>query len=104
MSTNPDLAKLRAPEDMDVEEYMQLLAANRLICILSVRDRLGFVRSGHLPWYAAKLMESDVCRRYWQRFGGLRAEEAEGDEQGEHFTQVLDRAAKNYPSAQPVAA
>ncbi|MCC2269971.1 DUF6082 family protein [Streptomyces sp. CT1-17] len=103
MSTNPDLAKLWAPEDMDVEEYMQLLAANRLICILSVRDRLGFVRTGHLPWHAAKLMENDACRRYWQRFGDLRAEEAEGDEQGEHFTRVLDQAAKQHPRAQAAA-
>jgi hypothetical protein len=104
MSTNPDLAKLWAPEDMGVEEYMQLLKANQLICTLSLRDRLGFVRAGHLPWYAAKLMESDVCRRYWARFGDLRAQEAEGNERAEHFTRVLDQAAKNRPQAQPAAA
>ncbi|MFC8419355.1 DUF6082 family protein [Streptomyces sp. NPDC057236] len=104
MSTTPDLAKLWTPADMDVEEYMQLLKANRLICMLSLRNRLGFVRAGHLPWYAAKLMESDVCQRYWKRFGGLRAEEAEGDEQAEHFTRVLDRAAENHPRAQAAAA
>ncbi|MFI8836063.1 DUF6082 family protein [Streptomyces afghaniensis] len=104
MSTNPDVAKLWTPEDMDVEEYMQLLNANQLICMLSLRDRLGFVRAGHLPWYASKLMESDVCRRYWNRFGDLRAEEAEGDDRAEHFTRVLDQAAKNHPQAQPAAA
>ncbi|MFJ1652601.1 DUF6082 family protein [Streptomyces sp. NPDC088337] len=104
MSINADLAKLWAPEDMDVEEYMQLLKANQLICTLSLRDRLGFVRAGHLPWYAAKLMESEVCRRYWNRFGDLRAQEAEGDERAEHFTRVLDQAAKNRPQAQPAAA
>ncbi|MEV5104650.1 DUF6082 family protein [Streptomyces massasporeus] len=104
MSTNPDVAKLWTPEDMDVEEYMQLLNANQLICMLSLRDRLGFVRAGYLPWYASKLMESDVCRRYWTRFGDLRAEEAEGDERAEHFTRVLDQAAKNQPQAQPAAA
>ncbi|MFF5979348.1 DUF6082 family protein [Streptomyces olindensis] len=104
VSTNPDLAKLWTPEDMDVEEYMQLLNANQLVCMLSLRDRLGFVRAGHLPWYASKLMESDVCRRYWNRFGDLRAEEAEGDERAEHFTRVLDQAAKNHPQAQPTAA
>ncbi|MFK4547313.1 hypothetical protein RKD29_006909 [Streptomyces tendae] len=103
VSTSPALARLWAPEDLDAKEYMQLLAANRLICMLSVRDRLGFVRTGHLPFYAAKLMESDVCQRYWKRFGGLRAEEAEGDEQAEHFTRVLDRAAKNRPQAQRAA-
>ncbi|MYX27445.1 peptide transporter permease SapC [Streptomyces sp. SID8381] len=96
MSTNPDLARLWTPEDMDVEEYMQLLKANQLICTLSLRDRLGFVRPGHLPFYAATLMASDVCRRYWDRFGSLRAQEAEGDERAEHFTRVLDQAAKNH--------
>src|SRR5687767_4159484 len=97
MSTNPELAKLWTPEGTDVEEYMGLLKANQLICMLSLRDRLGFVRTGHLPWYAAKLMEIDVCRRYWQRFGDLRAQEAEGDERAERFTRVLDQAAKNHP-------
>lgn len=100
MSTAPDLAQHWAPEGMDVEEYMQLLKANRLICMLSLRDRLGFVRAGHLPWYAAKLMESDICRRYWNRFGDLRAQEAEGDERAEHFTRVLEKAAKNHPLPQ----
>ncbi|MFF8676201.1 DUF6082 family protein [Streptomyces sp. NPDC015242] len=104
MSTNPDIAKLWTPQDMDVEEYMQLLKANQLICMLSLRDRLGFVPAGHLPWYAAQLMDSDVCRRYWARFGDLRAQEAEGNERAEHFTRVLAQAAKNHPHAQAAAA
>ncbi|MFF3976617.1 DUF6082 family protein [Streptomyces sp. NPDC001828] len=104
MSTNPDLAKLWAPEDMGVDEYMQLLKANQLICSLSLRDRLGFVRDGHLPFFASMVMSSDVCRRYWSRFGDLRAREAEGDERAEHFTRVLDQAAKNNSQAQPAAA
>ena len=104
MSTNPDLAKLWTPEDMNVEEYMQLLKANQLICILSLRDRLGFIRAGQLPFFASMLMDSDVCRRYWNRFGDLRAQEAEGDERAKHFTEVLDQAAKNHPRAWPAAA
>ncbi|MGA5191576.1 DUF6082 family protein [Streptomyces griseoincarnatus] len=104
MSTNPDLAKLWTPEDIEVEEYMQLLHANQQICTLSLRDRLGFVRHGQLPLYASMLMTSDVCRRYWARFGDLRAQEAEGDERAEHFTEVLDRAAKTHSRAQPAAA
>ena len=100
MSTRPDLAKLWAPEDMDVEEYMQLLKANQLICILSLRYRLGFVRDGQLPFYASMLMDSDVCRRYWARFGDLRAREAEGDERAEHFTRVLEAAARFHPEPQ----
>ncbi|MBP0456140.1 DUF6082 family protein [Streptomyces montanisoli] len=104
LSVNPDLAKLWAPEDMDVDEYVQLLKANQLICTLSLRDRLGFVRIGDLPFYAAKLMDSEVSRRYWHHFGDLRAQEAEGDERAEHFTRVLDQAANNHPQAQPAAA
>ncbi len=104
MSTNPDLAKLWTPEDMGVEEYMQLLKANQLICTLSLRDRLGFVRDGQLPFFAAMVMNSDVCRRYWARFGDLRAQEAEGDERAEHFTEALDQAAKARLRSQPTAA
>lgn len=49
-------------------------------------------------------MNSDVCRRYWARFGDLRAQEAEGDERAEHFTKVLNQAAQAHQEAQPVAA
>ncbi|MFD5659538.1 DUF6082 family protein [Streptomyces hirsutus] len=104
MSTNADLAKLWTPEDMDVEEYMQLLKANQLICTLSLRDRLGFVRDGYLPFFASMVMSSDVCRRYWNRFGDLRAQEAEGGERAEHFTKVLDQAARSHPQTQTTAA
>ncbi|MER7933011.1 MULTISPECIES: DUF6082 family protein [unclassified Streptomyces] len=102
-STNPDLAKLWKPENVDVEEYMELLSANQLICMLSLRDRLGAVRDGHLPFFAWMIMRSDVCRRYWDRFGDLRAQEAEGDARAEHFTRVLDQAAKSHPQTQPAA-
>ncbi|SFY48729.1 DUF6082 family protein [Streptomyces sp. F-1] len=103
MSTDASLAKLWVPEGMDVKEYMQLLNANQLICMLSLRDRLGFVRDGQLPFYASMVMSSDVCRRYWHRFGDLRAREAEGDPRAEYFTHVLDQAAKNQPHTQPAA-
>ncbi|MDX3367608.1 DUF6082 family protein [Streptomyces sp. ME02-6987-2C] len=104
VSTNGDLTELWKPEDMKAGEYMQLMSANRLICALSLRHCLGRVRDGQLPFYAAMVMSSDVCRRYWQRFGELRAQEAEGDERAEHFTLVLDQAAKNHPQAQPTVA
>lgn len=103
MSTNPDLAKLWAPEDMDVKEYMQLLNANQLICTLSLRDRLDFVRDGQLPFFASMIMSSEVCRRYWARFGDLRAQEAEGDERAERFTDALNRAAQAYSHEHPAA-
>lgn len=104
VSTNSDLAELWKPEDMKAEEYMRLMSANRLLCTLSLRDRLGFVPNGHLPFHASWIMKSDVSRRYWKHFGDLRAQEAEGDERAEHFTRVLDQAAKNHPQAQPAAA
>lgn len=104
MSASPDLAKLWTPEDMDVQEYMQLIKANQLICTLSLRNRLGFVRDGQLPFFASMVMASDVCRRYWARFGNLRAQEAEGDKRAQHFTEVLDQAATAHQEAQPAAA
>ena len=104
MSTNPDLAKLWAPEDMDVEEYMQLLKANQLICTLSLRDRLGFVRDEGLPFFASMVMNSDVCRRYSARSGDLRAQEAEGDKPAERFTEALDRASHAHSHEHPAAA
>ncbi|MGW2137606.1 DUF6082 family protein [Streptomyces sp. NPDC001773] len=103
MSTNPDLATLWAPKDMDVQEYMRLLKANQLICTLSLRDRLGFIRDGQLPFFASMVMNSDVCRRYWARFGDLRAQEAEGDERAEHFTRALEAAARFHPELQTTA-
>lgn len=104
VSTNADLAELWKPEDMKAGEYMQLMSANRLICALSLRHCLGRVRDGQLAFYAAMVMSSDVCRRYWQRFGDLRAQEAEGDERAEYFTRVLEQAAKNHSQTQPAAA
>ncbi|WP_234433023.1 DUF6082 family protein [Streptomyces sp. NRRL S-1824] len=94
MSADPALAKLWAPGDMDVAEYVQLLKANQLICILSLRDRLGFVTDKQLPFFASMVMNSDVCRRYWARFGDLRAQEAEGDERASRFTDAMNQAAQ----------
>ncbi|MFD9925721.1 DUF6082 family protein [[Kitasatospora] papulosa] len=103
VSTNHDLAEIWKPEDMETEEYMRLMSANRLLCMLSLRDRLGFVPKRHLPFHAEWIMKSDVSRRHWKHFGDLRAQEAEGDERAEHFTRVLSHAAENTPLAQPAA-
>ncbi|MFG2593916.1 DUF6082 family protein [Streptomyces sp. NPDC048438] len=103
-STNADLAEIWKSEDMETEEYMRLMSANRLLCMFSLRDRLGFVPKGHLPFHAAWIMKSDVSRRYWKHFGDLRAQEAEGDEPAEHFTRVLDQAAQAHSNEHPAAA
>lgn len=97
MSAKPDLAELWRPEDIEAEEYMWLVSANRRICTLSLHDRLGFTRDGQLPFFASMVMTIDVCRRYWARFGDLRAQEAEGDERAERFTRVLEAAARFHP-------
>ncbi|MGC0400312.1 hypothetical protein RKD27_002956 [Streptomyces sp. SAI-126] len=104
LSPNPDLAKLWNREDVEAEECMQLMSANRLICALSLRDRLGFVPKGHLPFFAAWIMKSDVTRRYWKRFGGLHAQEAEGNERAERFANALDRAAQAHSHEHTAAA
>lgn len=67
MSTNPDLAKLWAHKDMDVQECMRLLEANQLIYTVSLRDSFGFIRDGQLPFFASMVINSDVYRRYWAR-------------------------------------
>ncbi|MEU3500471.1 DUF6082 family protein [Streptomyces hundungensis] len=102
-STNPSLAEVWKPEDMQAEEYMKIMSVNRLICMLSLRHRLGFVPSGQLSTYAGYIMKNEVSRRYWERYGNLRAQEAEGNPRAEHFTRVLDQAAKDY-AHQPAAA
>ena len=103
MPTNPDLAKLWAPKDMGVQEYMQMLKANQLICTRSLRDRLGFIRDGQMPFFASMAMNSDVSRRSWARFGDLRAQEADGDERAEIFTRALEAAARFHPEPQTIA-
>lgn len=103
-ATNRDLAELWKPEDMEVEEYMSLLAANQLICALSLRDRLGLVREERLPFLAEMAMSNKVYQHYWDKYGQLRAEEAAGDEHAERFTRVLDQAARASREAQPAAA
>ncbi|MFE9913253.1 DUF6082 family protein [Streptomyces clavifer] len=104
VSTNSDLAELWKPEGMQAEEYMRLMSANRLLCMLSLRDRLGFVPNGHLPFHASWIMKSDVSRRYWKHFGDLRAQEADGDERAERFTDALNRAAHAHTQEHPAAA
>ncbi|MCZ1008441.1 DUF6082 family protein [Streptomyces lydicus] len=103
ISTNADLAKDWAPDDMSVGEYMRLMKANQVICIVGLRDRLGFIRDGQMPFYASEIMNKEVCRRYWSHFGDLRVREAEGDGCAEEFTEALRQAARAYPQVKPAA-
>ncbi len=105
VTTNRDLAKIWMPDDLDnVEEYMQMLHANQQLCALHLRHRLGFVSEDKLRLYATVLMEREACRKYWKRFGSLRADEAAGDKRAEHFTEALDTAARAHDQEYPAAA
>ncbi|MFI1825406.1 DUF6082 family protein [Streptomyces sp. NPDC020412] len=102
---NRDLAELWMPDDVEsAEEYQQLLHANHQLCALSLRHQLGFVDSDKLRLYATALMEHDVVRRYWRRFGAFRAVEAAGDESAERFTEALETAARAHEATVPAAA
>ncbi|CAL2073772.1 protein of unknown function [Streptomyces murinus] len=93
------------PDDMDdVEEYMRMLHANKQICVLSYRHRLGRITKDKLDFYADALMEHEIVRKYWARFGGLRADEASGDGRAEEFTAALEKAAQFHIKHQTAAA
>ncbi|WP_145497509.1 DUF6082 family protein [Streptomyces sp. CFMR 7] len=101
VATNQDLAKLWAPEDMSAEDYMPLLHANRSLCALTLINRLGLISEKQRTFYAAELMKNKTVRAYWDRFGGLRAEEAAvgKDARDQTITAILDQAARDYPAA-----
>ncbi|MFE3139656.1 DUF6082 family protein [Streptomyces scopuliridis] len=50
--------------------------ANRLISFLSVKFRAGLLNKQSLRAQAKWLMEREVARAYWKKFGGFREEEA----------------------------
>lgn len=50
------------------------------------------------------VMSSDDFRRYWARFGDLRAQESDGDERTERFTGTLNRTAQAHAREHPTPA
>ncbi|CAL9360102.1 hypothetical protein SUDANB105_00646 [Streptomyces sp. enrichment culture] len=102
LTTHPDFAKLWAPDGMDVEEYVKHLHANQQICALSLRHRLGLIRGSRLRFIAKAVMEREVGRSYWQKFGSFREEEAAGDKLAERFIAALHDAYVAHPDTQPV--
>ncbi|MEU3261464.1 DUF6082 family protein [Streptomyces albidoflavus] len=101
VATNEELAKAWAPEDVTPKDYMQLMQANRQLCALSLRDRLGLVTEVQRHLLVAALMKNEVMRRYWERFGGFREEEAATGKckQALYLTDLLDRASKSFRTA-----
>ncbi|MER6018837.1 MULTISPECIES: DUF6082 family protein [Streptomyces griseus group] len=93
VSTNADLARVWAKEGMDIKAYQEHMSANRMFCQLSLRHRLGLVSDRMLPFFARALMENEACKKYWDQFGALREEEAEGDRKSEKFTEAMSLAA-----------
>ncbi|WP_236244480.1 DUF6082 family protein [Streptomyces sp. CC210A] len=106
--TDPGVAAKWAPAGMEPGEYMGLMSANHMLCALSLRDRLGLVSKRQLRLYALMIMGNKTARRYWERFGHLRAEEAVGDPRAERLHDTLARAADEAGRAerenQPAAA
>ncbi|MGW6536134.1 DUF6082 family protein [Streptomyces sp. NPDC055051] len=92
VSTDPAVAATWAPAGVEAGEYMGLMSANHMICSLSLRDRLGRVSRHQLHLYASMIMRNETARRYWERFGRLRAQEAVGDPQAERLHDTLARA------------
>ncbi|MFE5754685.1 DUF6082 family protein [Streptomyces massasporeus] len=92
LTTQPEFARLWAPEDIPVEEYIQLLHANQQICALSLRHNLGLLRGRRLRFVADAVMKREHSRRYWERFGSCRDAEADGDVLDIAFTEVMHTA------------
>lgn len=65
-----------ASGETPAEEYAQLLQCNRLVPFLSVKYRVGLIDRQSLRTNARWLMERDVARSYWSRFGTFRKDEA----------------------------
>ncbi|MFG2141859.1 DUF6082 family protein [Streptomyces sp. NPDC048650] len=101
LTAHPDLAALWAPPGVGTEEYVKLLDANHQICALSLRHKLGITRGKQLRFVAEKVMEREIGRRYWKRFGSFRAEEAAGDKPSEEFTEAMHDAYLAHPEIQP---
>ncbi|MGW4053715.1 DUF6082 family protein [Streptomyces sp. NPDC004779] len=93
VSTDPAMAATWAPAGMKPKEYMGLMSANHMICTLSLRDRLGLVSRHQLRLYASMIMRNETARRYWDRFGDLRIQEALGVPRGERLNDALEKAA-----------
>ncbi|MFG3199831.1 DUF6082 family protein [Streptomyces sp. NPDC048208] len=94
LTTHPELAEQWKPEDLGVEEYVQLLNANKMLCALSLRHRLGFATGDALRFYADDFMSRESGRRYWRRFGALREKEVQSnhDPYGLRFNRAMNVA------------
>lgn len=91
-STDGKEAAHWSPDGMDAEQYQALMSANRMLCQLSLRYRLGLATGRQLALYADKLMDNADCRDYWKQFGAYREAEALGNKIDERFTRAVSDA------------
>ncbi|QFG13228.1 hypothetical protein SEA_GILGAMESH_36 [Streptomyces phage Gilgamesh] len=92
LTTHPDFAQLWKPEDLTVDEYIKLMHVNGLLCALSLRHRLGVLRGRPLRHCANWVMKHEYGRKYWERFGSYRVEEADVDGTAIAFNDAMSAA------------
>ncbi|MGV9509315.1 DUF6082 family protein [Streptomyces tendae] len=100
LTSEPELAKLWTPDDLEPEEYVKLLHCNQQMCALSLRNRLGLIGKGKLRFYADYMMDREIGRRYWDRFGSGREEEAT-DRADRRFNAAMSDAHTARPETAP---
>lgn len=102
LTTHPEFAKLWVPQDLQVEEYIELLSGNQQVAALSLRHRLGLLRGARLRVVAEEVMDREIARRYWARFGNFREREAAGHRTEERFNAAMQDAYVARPESEPV--
>ncbi|NDZ77001.1 spore associated protein, SapC [Streptomyces sp. SID10853] len=92
--TNAELRAVWTPSGGGVtdEEHLHAIVVNRMISMLSVRYRVGLLTKRALRIQAERLMDAEVGRQYWKRYGSTR--EAEAPDRIDR--QVLDVLADAY--------
>ncbi|MFF5567694.1 DUF6082 family protein [Streptomyces sp. NPDC012623] len=105
LAQKPELQTVWTPSGSELPdgEYTNHLHANRLISFLSVKFRAGLLDKQSLRAQAKWLMERDIARAYWKKFGGFREEEAR-DRTDRVFNSILDDEYAVLADDDPVAA
>ncbi|MFD7897573.1 DUF6082 family protein [Streptomyces sp. NPDC059743] len=105
VARSPELQAIWMPAGGDLPdgEYTNLLHANQLISFLSVKFRAGLLDKQSLRVQARWLMEHDVTRTYWKKFGGFREDEVV-DRTDRTFNSILADEYAAYADKDAVAA
>ncbi|MGC5042474.1 DUF6082 family protein [Streptomyces albidoflavus] len=78
VATNPELRSIWTPPggELPDADHTNLLHANRLISFLAAKFRAGLLDKHTLRVQARWLMQREVARTYWKKYGAFREEEA----------------------------